>query len=182
MDNIYCALDFETSGLLPGYHEVISVGLALSTYPADCFSSQICPEYFERFDAEAAAVHGLTPRRLRGAPRRDDVADSMISFLRRHVDRVGHKLTPVAHNWTCEAAWLPSLCDCSEIFSPHYVDTMTETRRAGIRPATLAAGLGHFGRVINNHHNALSDAVSCLELWDCLKNSALSDPRQSLVP
>ena len=81
-------LDVETTGLIPGFHEMIDLGLVLTDlegHPVDSFFVRIQPEHPERLSPEARDVNAFDPDqwdRL-GALSPAAAVDSLARFHRR---------------------------------------------------------------------------------------------------
>lgn len=81
-------LDVETTGLVPGWHEMIDLGLVvtdLEGVPVDSLFLRIQPEHPERASEGAVAVNAFDPERWRalGALAPAAAVDSLVRFQRR---------------------------------------------------------------------------------------------------
>ncbi len=105
-------LDAETTGLTPGHHEMIDIGLILSDLQgvevARLFR-RIMPEHPERLSPGAAAVNGFAPDRwesLAAVPV-EQAVEEIVEFLRSNADQRMILLT--AFNVWFDAAFLDHL-------------------------------------------------------------------------
>ena len=187
--NLLVAIDFETTGSQPGYHEIIQVGVV----PMDAnirphpelrpFYHNIAPKYPERAEKEASVVHKLNLADLMlNAPSSEKVADLLVEWFEALDLPMARRLTPLAHNWAFEVgfgkAWLG--CDLFEhIFHFHPRDGMLfalslkdRAAFAGEEDPFNHVGLGalckKFGIVNENPHDALCDAVAEAEVYRAL--------------
>lgn len=81
-------LDIETTGLIPGYHEAVDLGLVITDLDGRVLDSlflRLQPDYPERLSPGAARVNGFSPDRWRelGALGHTEAVDSLFAFHRR---------------------------------------------------------------------------------------------------
>jgi len=105
-------VDVETTGLVPGYHEMIDLGLALTDLEGrlvDTFFVRIMPGHPERISEGARRVNGFDAARWRerGALSPGAAVDSLISFHTRSAG--GRSVLLVAYNSQFDAAFLDYL-------------------------------------------------------------------------
>ena len=105
-------IDVETTGLLPGYHEMIDIGIVMTTIEGDILDSlflRIKPQHPERLSPGAFEVNAFDPERWKelGAFSIAEAVDSIISF---HKKTAGDKqVLMVANNSHFDAAFLDHL-------------------------------------------------------------------------
>jgi DNA polymerase III epsilon subunit-like protein len=105
-------IDIETTGLVPGWHEMIDIGIALATVDGrvvDTLFLRIQPEHPERLSAGARAVNAFDAERWQtlGALAPGVAIDSILAFHRRVA---GSRPTlMVAFNSQFDAAFLDHL-------------------------------------------------------------------------
>lgn len=185
--NILAAVDVETSGRRPGYHEIIQIAIL----PLDSdirplagvrpFYMTVKPLFPERADARSTKVHGININDLiLHAPDPDRVQDMLLEWWREKIDLpVGKCLVPLAHNWAFESsflkAWLGVDLAC-EIFHSHARDAMLHALslndRAvfrGDKPPFSYVGLKslckHFKVHNDRPHDALADCLAEAEVY-----------------
>lgn len=185
---LLAAIDFETSGLLAGYHEPVQVALValgphLRPLSAEPFYRLIRPEHLDRADPGAMKTHKIPPERLLEAASAGDVADDLIAWVAGFGVR---QVVPLAHSWPFEYSFLNAWLGISlmqSLFSRDARDTrqmaVSENDRArwGGRPLPYPKnGLGdlcrQFGVVNEGPHDALWDAVAEAEVYRCMLQSA----------
>jgi DNA polymerase III epsilon subunit-like protein len=172
------AIDFETTGLLPGWHEPIewaAVPLSDRLTPiGKSFHSLLRPEHPER-GAAAQGTHGIDAVELRESPTQELVVDRFADWA----DSFNERLTPLAHNlafeWSFLSAWLGvPLRD--QLFSYRGRDTAVlagaindyAALRGSERPfreISLAYLSKKLGAHNSNPHRALSDAICTGEVY-----------------
>ena len=187
--NLLAAIDIETTGSQPGYHEIIQV--AVVPLNADLrpnpelrpFYHNIAPEYPERAEKEASVIHGLDLAELvLNSPSSGRVADLLLEWFEALDLPVDKRLAPLAHNWAFEVgfgkAWLGDEM-FNHIFHFHPRDGMIFALSLKDRAAFAGEpdpfgyiGLGalckKFGIVNENPHDALCDAVAEAEVYRAL--------------
>jgi DNA polymerase III epsilon subunit-like protein len=187
--NMMAAIDYETTGKRPGYHEIIQIGIV--PLNSDLrpitdirpFYTTVKPEHPGRQEKGAGYVHGLDINELvLHAPEPGRVKDLLVEWFNRLELPFGKKLTPLAQNWPFECgftkAWLGvELTD--ELFHSHARDSMQLALNLNDRAAFAGAQIP-FARVgltslcrklgITNDrpHDALHDAFAEAEVYRAL--------------
>ncbi len=105
-------IDVETTGLVPGHHEMIDMGIVLADLDGADVSRlhlRIMPEYPERTSPGAVAVNGFDVDKWRSydALGAQAAVDSMTAFYGRHTG--GRSVLMVAFNSPFDAAFLDHL-------------------------------------------------------------------------
>jgi DNA polymerase III epsilon subunit-like protein len=176
--NLLSAVDVETSGLEPGWHEILQIAIQ----PLDSqieplegvqpFYMNIKPEYPERASKKAMSVNKLDlDWLLVHAPDQWKVAELLDEWWERLDLPINRTLMPLAHNWQYEAgflkAWL-GIEQTHQFFHPYARDTM-ETAiylndRAYMRGETILFDrlrlrdvCKHYGVTNEHEHDALGD-------------------------
>lgn len=183
--NLLAAIDFETTGALPGYHEPVQI--AVLPLDSDCrplkgvtpFYSLMRPEHPERMDPIAMGIHHLSPEELAEAPHPDRVADYLIEWFDRLDMPIERNLVPLAANWPFECgfllAWLGEPL-MRRLFNPLYRDVMVlalaindrsffMAEKTPFNRVGLASLCEHFGVVNQKPHDALSDCLAEAEVY-----------------
>jgi DNA polymerase III epsilon subunit-like protein len=114
--NILCAIDTETTGLKPGYHEIWQVAVVplksdltvnTSILP---FYTEIVPNHPERIEPDARKVCKLDDARLERLIREGidcwRAADLLDEWFQRLNLGFRKQIIPLAHNWPHDAAFL----------------------------------------------------------------------------
>ncbi len=105
-------VDVETTGLLPGYHEMIDIGLVmtdLTGYALDTLFLRIQPQHPERLSPGAKQVNAFDPDVWKQHGALDPVmaVDRIIAFHRRVA--AGRPVMLIAHNAQFDTAFLDHL-------------------------------------------------------------------------
>lgn len=184
--NLLVAIDLETTGREPGYHEIIQIAIL----PLDNnirplkdvrpFYTTIRPDYPERQEPGAARVHRLTlSELLLHAPTQDRVADYLLEWFHHLELPHSRTLTPLAQNWSFERAFLTAWLGVDMVdtlFHPLARDPMSFAialnDQAAFRGEELPfahVGLGslcnRFGITNETAHDALSDCFATAEVY-----------------
>jgi len=159
-DTAFCALDLETTGANPAMHRLIEIGMVAFTLQKDLksYESLVDPEM--PISPQAQDIHGISSERLVGEPKIKDILQEVISFFGDTV--------LVIHNPFFDLAFITRACQESGIEPPAFisVDTVTLARSAfpeleNHRLNTLC----HYLNIDLAHHQALSDAAACMEVF-----------------
>ena len=111
-DWLLAFVDVETTGLVPGYHEMIDIGIVMTTLDGgelDSLFIRIQPEHPERTEEGARAVNAFNAERWKelNALTKDQAIDRIVAF---HNDIAGEKsVLLVAFNSHFDAAFLDHL-------------------------------------------------------------------------
>lgn len=105
-------IDVETTGLVPGHHEMIDVGVVLATLDGDEVARtfiRIMPDHPERTSPEVPAINGFDVNKWRAhrALAKQTAVDSLVSFYGVHT--AGRRVLMVAYNSKFDAAFLDHL-------------------------------------------------------------------------
>lgn len=184
--NLLAAVDFETTGRRPGYHEIVQIAVV----PLDSdiqpikelrpFYTNIKPQYPERIEKSAFCVNGINLEELMlYAPEQERVKDLLVEWWNRLDLPFGKVLVPLVQNWAFESsffkAWLgPDMVD--KLFHSHARDTMLYAVAMNDRAAFMGeelpfnkVGLGSLCNKLNvvnqNAHNALADCLATAEVY-----------------
>jgi DNA polymerase III alpha subunit (gram-positive type) len=111
-DWLLAHIDVETTGLLPGYHEMIDIGIVMTRLDGELLDSlflRIQPQHPERLSQGAFAVNAYDAKKWKeeGALSSTAAVDSLIAF---HQQLVGDKhVLMVANNCQFDTAFLDHL-------------------------------------------------------------------------
>lgn len=154
-DVTYVALDFETTGVIPGMSEVVEVGAVkfdlMHEQPIAAFEQLIRPQ--GSIPRDATAVHGITNEMVARMPSYKYILQDLGMFIGGSV--------LVAHNAGFDRGFLPR-----RLRENRVVDTLKLARAMmKKRRYTLAA-------LVESpmNHRAFPDAVSCMSLFrECVR-------------
>lgn len=111
-DWILAHIDIETTGLIPGYHELVDIGIVYTDLDGNVlekFYRKIMPEHLDRVDPGAVRVNGFNPEvwHERGAVSAGEALHALLRFEREHFSE--RKILRVAYNSKFDAAFLDHL-------------------------------------------------------------------------
>jgi DNA polymerase-3 subunit epsilon len=160
----FAVVDLETSGLSPRRHQILQVAVVVVDAEGrvlDRWASLVRPRHGVWSHVGPRHIHGITRRRLIGAPRLTAVLDTMTSLLDGAVF--------TAHNAAFDAAFLTAAARrCGiELVLPRQVCTLQLSRR--LDPGrSLSHRLGdacaRHGILVDHPHDALADAQATAAL------------------
>lgn len=166
------AIDFETSGYAA--HSACAVGLARieGGRVTDCFYSLLRPPSARVMFTE---IHGLTWPMLKDAPGFAEVWPEAAAFLR------GARFL-LAHNASFDRRVLLACCRAAGQTAPDtpFLCTLKGARHSLPLPSKkLNLVCEHFGIALN-HHNAVSDAQACAQVYLRLRALGVTDAQMRL--
>ena len=182
MNMVTCALDVETTGTIPGLHEICEVAFAVyktnsrgSSEIVQRFLSPVRPMRPDTIDMQALEVNGFTIGELMSAPTPMQVRSK---FSQWWIETLGtQKLMPLAHNFVFDHSFLRLFFNhhYDEIFDYHYADTAVlarALRSAGKLPnisTSLKSLSEHFGiGAADKLHSSYGDVCRTIEVHDKL--------------
>jgi DNA polymerase III epsilon subunit-like protein len=190
--HLLAAIDFETTGRDPSWHEIIQVAIVpLDAELRPCkevpaFNRFICPDHPERAEKASLHISGMSLTQImRTSTDAEQVADIMRDWFLSLDLPIGCKLIPLAHNWAFEKGFAQAWLDSEGVdafFHFHPRDTMAAAlllndiaRTQGQVPPFPHVGLGALCRALGvvNYapHNALADALATAECYRRLMES-----------
>ena len=184
--NVLAAIDFETTGNEPGYHEIIQVAVVpldsqLNPHPdMRPFYSNVAPEYPERAEKEAEETHNLDLNKLiLEAPSKDRVAQMLHEWFVKLDLPISKRLVPLAQNWSFESGFLNEWLGIhlkEEIFHHAVRDPMINAsfwndrmvfhgEKHPFNRIGLLSLCNILGVTNENPHDALSDAIATAHVY-----------------
>jgi len=184
--NLLAAVDFETTGRRPGYHEICQI----AAVPLDSdirplkdvrpFYTNIRPEHPERVEKMAFKVNSISLEELMlYAPEQERVKDLLIEWVDGLELPCGKMLVPLVQNWAFESSFLKAWIGPDQtdtLFHSHARDPMLYAvalnDKATFHGEDLPfnrVGLGSLCNRLNvinqNAHNALADCLATAEVY-----------------
>lgn len=174
-DMTFCALDLETTGTNPAFHEIIEAGIIRFTRDGtrDTYESLVNPGV--KIPPETIGIHGITDEMVQGSPLIGDVLGDIAEFIR------GSLL--VIHCPEFDISFLREAFRKNDMPVPEMiaVDTVRLSRRAypGLPNYRLDTICG-FLRYELMHHRASPDARGCMTIFNDVIRREDPDGRWSL--
>lgn len=184
--HLLCAVDLETTGLRPGYNEIIQIAVL----PLDSdirplkdvmpFYMDVAPEFPQRAEVKSRKVNGLDLKKLsKTAPNPSRVQDLFLEWFEKLNLPLRARIMPLAHNWGFEYSFLIHWLGqplFSEIFDGRCRDSMSlagsyldracfQHDELPYKSLSLTALCERFGVINHNPHDALGDCLATAELY-----------------
>jgi DNA polymerase III epsilon subunit-like protein len=182
--NVLAAVDVETTGEQPDYHEIIQAAVVpldgnLDPLPSSPFYMNIKPEHPERANPDAMRSHGITIASLEICPTQDQVADCLTEWFRSLMLPFDRRLIALTQNGQFDVpfmkAWLGER-RYHDYFCFNGRDTMQYALSLndaavwknqpipfnGVGLKSLAEKLGV---KLENHHDALADCLATAKVY-----------------
>ncbi|MCJ0906093.1 exonuclease domain-containing protein [Rhodococcus sp. ARC_M6] len=174
-DHSWVVLDVETSGMRAASHRVLSIAALVLREDGSVereFSTLLNPGC----DPGPVHIHGLTPERLAGAPRFEDIADEFGELLSGR--------TMVAHNASFDYGFLDAEFQRASFTTPieQRLCTLALSRRLELDVPNHRLGtLAEYWKVEQlNAHDAYDDARVLVEIFG--RSASLADSLQLPLP
>lgn len=185
-ENLLAVLDLETTGLMPGYHDVVQIAvlplepITLEPHPKyRPFYQNIQPRNPHRAEPKAMEVNGLDMDELMQCPTAEQVEDALITWFAGLQLPVGKRIVTLCQNSPFDLgfmrAWL-GIEGFESIFSRRGRDTMylasgiiDSEQFRGFQAPFNEVGLKqlckHFGISLDNHHDAMADCIATAAVY-----------------
>lgn len=187
-DWLLAFIDVETTGLVPGYHEMIDLGLVLTDLDGavrDSFFVRVQPRHPERLSEGARAVNGFDARRWQalGALSPQAAVDSLVRFHTRAA--AGKSVLLVAFNSQFDAAFLDHLFRESgrswrELYYYFVLDVPSMAWSLGLRDLTNGALAHRLGVAdeprVATEHTGLTGAQLNVRIYQALRRRGVVPP------
>lgn len=156
----FCALDFETTGLLPALHRVVETGAVRFRRGEGTRELSFLSHPGGPIPPEATAIHGIGDADVADTPSFEDRLAELLTFVEDSI--------LVIHNSSFDLSFIAAALDRTGARMPSLwaIDTVALARRAwpGLRGYGLAALCRHFSLPLD-HHRALGDARAAAALF-----------------
>lgn len=187
-DWLLAHLDVETTGLVPGFHEMIDLGLVLTDLEGRIIDSlflRVMPTHPERISEGARRVNGFDVARWRqlGALSQSAAVDSLVSFHARAA--AGRSVMLVAFNSQFDAAFLDHLfrsrgSTWRALYHYFVLDIPSMAWSLGHRQLTNSAIAAQLGVVdeprVAEHHTGMTGAMLNVRIYQALRALAPAVP------
>lgn len=182
--HVLAALDIETTGTEPDYHEIIQVAIVpldINLDPLDVspFNMMIRPDHPERAMKDAMRCHGISMERLEIHPDKRQVADCleewfrslMLPFDKRLISLTQNGLFDIPHMkaWLGERQYHRYFCfngrDTMQFAMGLNDAAAWKNQPIPFNGVGLKSLADKLGVVLDNHHDALSDSIATAKVY-----------------
>ena len=184
MKNTIVAVDTETTGLIPGYHEIIEAAFVPLNedleYDKDIprLILLIKPEFPERIEPEALAINGLNLDMLNEVGiSKGDAVRAILNWI--NTELPGKQIAPLAQNWIFDRGFLAALLSethFKKAFHYSYRDTkplmealndraILKGQEIPFKSTSLVNVTKLLGIHFDNAHTALGDCEITIEVY-----------------
>ena len=184
-NNVLCAVDVETTGVLDSYNEIIQIACLPLDQHFDPhpdmrhFYINIRPDYPERWSMDAQKKHGITLEDLEGCPSQGRSVELFAEWFKKLDLPFGKRLIPLAHNYSFERGFLThwlGVDGMNDHWQPHPRDTMGlaanvndlyvwHGRKHPFYSLSLVSLCKKFDINLDNAHDALADCLATAKLY-----------------
>lgn len=182
--HVMAVLDVETTGLVAGYHEIVQVAILpldvnLDQLDVSPFYMNIRPEHPNRADPVAMRVNGLSLEKLKNAPDKCQVADTLDEWFRELNLPLNKRLVYLTQNAPFDVSFMKEWLGSSGwelYFNRRGRDTMFLAQ--GLNDAAAYKGrpvpfpnvslkglCNKLGIDIVDHHDALADCAATAKVY-----------------
>lgn len=154
-------IDVETTGLTPGFHEIIEICIVTPKYS---YHKKIKPIQIGRIDEKAISINGYKPSEWIHAIDAKIAASEIADLLKGHII--------VGHNPRFDIEFITELCWQHNIplhLDPRSVDTTTIAFiylvRLGLNSLSLDSIRRFLGWKVHNYHDAYNDVMDTKRLF-----------------
>jgi DNA polymerase III alpha subunit (gram-positive type) len=179
-DWLLAHIDLETTGLLPGFHEMIDIGLVYTDLDGQILDSlflRIQPEHPERLSEGAFNVNAFDPQKWEdlGALSQTSALDSLFSFHNKTANKKHVML--IAYNSHFDSAFLDHLFRSAnktwrELYHYYILDIPSMAWALGYRDLTGSALMEKFGIKDEPHishlHTGITGAMKNVRIYKAL--------------
>ena len=182
--NVLASYDVETTGETAGYHEIVQcaiVPLDSNLDPLDVspFNMMMRPDHPERAQKDAMRCHGIGMEKLMLHPDKAQVADCLhewfrslkLPFDKRFISLTQNGLFDIPHMkaWLGERSYHDYFCFNGRD-TMQYALSLNDVAAWRNQPIPfngvgLKALAKRLGVVLDNHHDALEDALACARVY-----------------
>jgi DNA polymerase-3 subunit epsilon len=188
-DNVLAAMDTETTGRDPYYHEVIQIAIVTLDYnldPCKTFYTNIRPEHPERMEQDAVRTHGITLDVLETYPDKHEMMDHLWDWFQELNLAPSKRLIPLCHNSQFDIPFVQQ-CLGQDFYNSMFgfptrdsqalvTAMMDRAAYQGLAIPYPRAALGKvcekLGIPLDDAHDALADALATARVYKRLLGSA----------
>lgn len=172
MSDLIFAIDTETTGLVPGKHTVVQVGIVRYSYGVAREEIMFRFRPTGEISESALKINGLTASELMLYPTETDLLrESLKGWMTEY--ELQH-IPVLAHNWAFDSAFLRTVLPDYNKYFRRYEDSNAlalALQRAGILPeisTSLQSLAEHFGIDSGEAHTAIDDAKTTYAVYRAL--------------
>ena len=159
-------IDVETTGLIPGYHEIIEISIIK---PELAYHKKIKPVFHMRIDNKAIEINGYKDSEWRYASNAKETAQEIAEHLKGHII--------IGHNPRFDIEFIQEFCHRENVplrIDPRAIDTTTIAYLylvpLGLHSLSLDSIRYFLGWKVHKHHDAYQDSLDTKRLYETLSS------------
>lgn len=185
MNQVYMAIDIETTGLNPDEAKIIEIGAVVikDTKEIARFSRLIQP--CMKLPERIVELTGITDKMLLGQEKEREVIHDFLNFCEETMGMFEEKDLILGHNVSFDYSFIKTAATRANLsFERRALDTLRISRRCHMElpSKNLDSMCAYYNIVREVSHRAIEDAIASAQLYEKLKENFLMKDPDAFVP
>ena len=185
MNQVYMAIDIETTGLNPNEDKIIEIGAIIMKEGDEIarFSKLIQP--CMKLPERIVKLTGITDEMLLGQEKESEVILKFLDFCTENMQPFKEKDLILGHNIAFDHSFLKAAAvRANRSFERRALDTLRISRRCHMElpSKNLESMCAHYQIQRERSHRAIEDAIAAAQLYEKLKENFLEKDPEAFIP